>query len=151
MISRHFRIMVPVALFSVTTAFSGDTAANYTPVISGYASFEAGEIMKGYSSQSGEIQRAWLETGYMGLCAAAAVSDHLRVLVAGEAQLLISFRRTENGSNDTYVELRQSQTVFSIKHGEALYTIGSADHPLLQVEAGFFPYKYNPAAERFFI
>ena len=143
--SRYFRLMGPVALLSVTAAFSGDTAVNYTPIISGYASFEAGEVMKGYSdAASVKLDRDWLETGYMGLCADAAVNDHLRILVAGEGQLQISFRREEEGQNDEYISLRFPQTIFTIKRGEALYTIGSADHPLFQVEAGFFPYKYNP-------
>jgi hypothetical protein len=143
--SRYFRLIGPVALLSVTAAFSGDTAVNYTPIISGYASFEAGEVMKGYSdAASVKLDRDWLETGYMGLCADAAVNDHLRILVAGEGQLQISFRREEEGQNDEYISLRFPQTIFTIKRGEALYTIGSVDHPIFQVEAGFFPYKYNP-------
>lgn len=101
-------------------------------------------MVKGYSSAAGvEVDRAWLQTGYMGLCAAADVSDHLRVLVGGEGQFVVSFRRNENGNNDTYTELRFPQTIFSIKHGEAFYSSGSTAYPLLQVEAGFFPYKYN--------
>jgi hypothetical protein len=140
------RGLVLAGILSVNTVFAGDTAANYTTSVNGYASFESGEIMKGYSSvtQNPEIQRAWLETGYMGFCADAVVSDHLRVLAGGQAQLLISFRRAEGTMNDAYTQSKQPETVFLITNGEAIYTIGNAVHPLLQVEAGFFPYKYNP-------
>ncbi|MBN1578344.1 MAG: hypothetical protein JW913_17415 [Chitinispirillaceae bacterium] len=135
-------------LLVVNAAIAGDTSQTYVPVVSGYASFEAGKIVEGYSSVTSEpeVRRAWLETGYVGLCIEAAVSKRLRVLVAGEAQPVISFRRAEGNMNDAWTEARQPRTVVVIKHGEAIYTIGSADHPLLQVEAGFFPYKYNQEA-----
>ena len=131
------------------TVLAGDTTAKMSPIqLSGYASFEAGEVAKGYSEVSGggPIFNAWVETGYIGLCANAAVTERLRVLVGGEAQLLFSFRRTVPGQNDLYNPDKEPQTVFSIKHGEAIYTIGDAAHPLWQLEAGFFPYKYNPDA-----
>jgi hypothetical protein len=138
-----FYILISGLLVVNTLTFS-DEAPKYTPVVSGYASWESGEVVKGYSSAAGvEVDRAWLQTGYMGLCASADVSDHLRILAGGEGQFIMSFRRSENGNNNTYTELRFPQTVFSIKHGEALYSAGSVENPLFQLEAGFFPYKYN--------
>jgi len=131
-------------LLASSAMAAGDSTEKYVPKLSGYASWESGEIVRGYSSSaSAEIDRAWLQTGYMGLCASADVSDHLRILAGGEGQFIVDFRRTDNGNNGTYTSLRFPQTVFSIKHGEALYTAGSASNPLFQLEAGFFPYKYN--------
>jgi hypothetical protein len=131
-------------LLLVNTLAFADEAPKYTPVVSGYASWESGEVVKGYSGAAGtEVDRAWLQTGYMGLCADAAVSDHLHILVGGEGQFVVSFRRSENGNNDTYTELRFPKTLFSIKRGEAIYSAGSAENPRFQLEAGFFPYKYN--------
>ena len=149
--SKYGQYIIAIVIFSAAAAFSGDTTTNYTPKISGYSSFEAGEVMKGYSDAAGmlsqgPINHAWLETGYIGLCADAAINDRLRVLVGGEAQLLFSFRRTHTGENGLYNPEMEPQTNFIIKRGEALYTIGSAAHPLFQIEAGFFPYKYDPDA-----
>jgi hypothetical protein len=132
-------------LLAGSASFAGDTAQKNLE-ISGYASFEAGEIVKGLSSvvaEHPEIERAWLETGYVGLCVGAAVSPRLRVLVAGEAQPVISFRRTEAKMNDEWTEARQARTVFAIKHGEALYAAGGVDRPRFEAQAGFFPYKYD--------
>ncbi|MBN1309254.1 MAG: hypothetical protein JXA18_15120 [Chitinispirillaceae bacterium] len=134
-------------LLAVSTVIAGDTATKCMPVIAGYASFEAGEIMKGYSSvpniSEHELWRTWLQTGYVGLRLEAAVNGHLRVLVGGEAQTHISFLRTEGNMNDAFTESRQPRTLFSIRHGEGIFTIGNSARALLQVEAGFFPYKYN--------
>ena len=125
-----------------------DSTEKYVPKLSGYASWESGEVVRGYSSSAGvELDRAWLQTGYMGICANADVSDHLRILVGGEGQYIVSFRRSEGGANDVFTELRFPQTVFSIKRGEALYTAGSASNSLFQLEAGFFPYKYDADAK----
>ena len=147
MVAKAVQGIVLAGLLTAGSVFAGDTAAKYVPVISGYASLEAGEIMKGFSSQSGEIRHAWLETGYMGFCADAAVSKYLRIIAGGEAQLYFSFNRTAGIGANEYVELRQSNVAFAIKHGEALYTIGSSDLPApiksLQIEVGFFPYKYD--------
>jgi len=121
-----------------------DSTEKYIPKLSGYASWESGEVVKGYSGAAGvEVDRGWLQTGYMGLCATADVSDHLRIIAGGEGQFVVSFRRSENGNNDTYTELRFPKTLFSIKRGEALYSAGRTENPLFQLEAGFFPYKYN--------
>ena len=144
MTKRTILYTAAASLLLASSVIAADDSSKYTPKLSGYASWESGEVVKGYSGAAGvEVDRAWLQTGYMGLCADAAVSDHLHVLAAGEGQFVVSFRRSENGNNDTYTELRFPKTLFSIKRGEALYTAGSAENPLFQLEAGFFPYKYD--------
>ena len=138
---------VTMALLVCISVIGEAVSRNFSPELHGYASFEAGEIMEGYSSvpsvSDHELFRAWLQTGYVGFRFEAAVNEHLRVLLGGEAQTFISFLRTEGNMNDAFTESRQPRTVFSIKHGEGIYTIGSEDESYLQVEAGFFPYKYH--------
>jgi hypothetical protein len=139
-----YGLAAAASLLLASSVMAGDSTEKYVPKLSGYASWESGEVVKGYSSAVPvEVDRAWLQTGYMGLCASADVTDHLRILAGGEGQFIVSFRRSENGNNDTYTELRFPQTVFSIKRGEALYSSGTEGNPLFQLEAGFFPYKYD--------
>ena len=79
-----------LVLGAATVIAGGDTAKKFMPVISGYASLEAGEIMEGYSSVPGisehELWQTWLQTGYVRLRIEAAVSKYLRVLVGGESR-----------------------------------------------------------------
>ena len=58
-----------VVLFIVTIVCAGYSANDFELGISGYSSFEVGEIMEGYSfvTTEPEIRRAWLQTGYVGL------------------------------------------------------------------------------------
>lgn len=131
------------AVFLTTAVYAGESVASYTPEISGYASFEAGEVVKGYSTQTGNIYRAWVETGYTGLIAKANVNERLRVIVGGEARLLFSFRRTEAQGETQALSTRDAKTFLFIKHGEAIASLGDPERNAFQLEAGFFPYKYN--------
>jgi hypothetical protein len=126
------------------TVVAKDTEATFWPVFGGYASFEAGEVVNGFSSQTGELKRVWLESGRIGISADASVSKHLRILIGGEAQLVFSFRRAEGIGTSQVFGARQTKVLLSIKNGEGLYTVGDSTKVRFQLEAGFFPYKYNP-------
>lgn len=52
-------------VLSAVAAYPEKYAVAYTPVLSGYALFEGGNIVKGYSAQANEIGQVWLEAGYM--------------------------------------------------------------------------------------
>jgi hypothetical protein len=137
-----FITLVVLCMFTVSAE---EEVRNYTPEISGYASFEAGQIVNGYStSTSGEVKRVWLETGYVGVRAEADVTDLFRVLVGLELQPLFSFKRSEGPGIDEFISARIPKTLIHIRHGEGLLTIGDPKHPVFQLESGFFPYKYNP-------
>ncbi|MBN1309256.1 MAG: hypothetical protein JXA18_15130 [Chitinispirillaceae bacterium] len=136
------RAVLAAAVLSAGAVFPAGVAKNFTPMLGGYASFEAGEVVKGHA-KTGEIKRVWLQTGYLGIRTEADVSDRLRILVGGETQHVFSFRRSEGAGINEYLSARVPKTVFLFKHGEAIYSIGNGDFPLLQLEAGFFPYKYN--------
>ena len=141
---------VPAAVILVLSFLQGATGtvfedADVQPRISGYASFEAGEVVKG-TTQSGETEGVWLETGYLGIRLEADINERLRILIGGEWRQLFSFRRSEGASINEYLSARRPRTVFLFKHGAALYSIGEGDYPLFQMETGFFPYKYNSDA-----
>ena len=146
---RHFTILTAFLLFIVNIVIAGDedTASKIMTKIHGYASLEGGEIVKGLAfSGAIPVDHAWLHTYYMGIYLDAAISDRLRIIVGGEAQYLIPFRRYELGNNEIYVQNRAPKTVFNIKWGEAQYTFSIGENLHFQLEAGLFPYKYNPEA-----
>ena len=67
-----------------------DTTSHIKPIFSGYASFQAGEVEKGYGIV-GNLDDYWLEQGYAGLMADAAINDHFRVIAALEGGVKIYF------------------------------------------------------------
>jgi len=111
------------------------------PVVTGYASYEAGQVVKGYGSD-GEIKNAWIQKATIALGADAKVSSYLHLLVTGEANLTFSFKY-----NTQFIDqLRETQvprTAFSLIRGEGLFSLLN---DRLQIEAGFFPYRTSPDA-----
>lgn len=148
-IVRHCTVPAAVLLFNVTTAITGDegTESKISTKVHGYASLEGGEIVKGLALLGAtNIDHAWLQTGYMCIYLETAINDRLQIKVGGEAQSIISFRRFDIGNNEAYVGNLMPRTVLNIKWGEALYKFGIGDKLRLYLEAGLFPYKYNPEA-----
>ncbi|MBN1308797.1 MAG: hypothetical protein JXA18_12815 [Chitinispirillaceae bacterium] len=133
-------------------SFAEEEKRTFVPELNGYASVETGEIMKGYSwmynSSTGEVDHGWVQRAFIGLCADVAVNDRFRILVGAEGMLNFSFN-LGNRLNDQYLETQRPLLKFSIWHGEGVYSFGDLERPLLQVEAGFFPYKYNAEARNF--
>jgi hypothetical protein len=115
-------------------------------LFSGYASGQAGEVMngRGIGTISG-LDHRWLQTGYAGLMADAAVSDHFHVLAALEGELDFSFG-VNPGAVDMYRQTEMPRTILNIKHAEGIYSFENPQQPFLQFEGGLFPYKYNPDA-----
>lgn len=147
-----FHIVIVATLLYTSLSFAVEEKRNVVPDFKGYASVETGEIMSGYSfmynSSTGEVDHGWVQRAFIGLCADAAISDRLRILVGAEGMLNLSFN-TGNRLNDQYLETQRPMLKFSIWHGEGIYSFGNPESPLLQVEAGFFPYKYNADARNF--
>jgi hypothetical protein len=128
----------------VKMGFCSDSTSHVLPVFSGYTSFQAGEVEKG-NGIGGNLDHWWLETGYAGLMADAAINDHFRVLAALEGELDFSFGISP-GSVDMNRQTELPMTSLNIKHAEGIYSFGDPKDPFLQLEGGLFPYKYNPDA-----
>jgi len=114
------------------------------PVVSGYASYEAGQVIKGYGID-GPYDHGWIQKATIGVGIDAMVASYLRVLVAGEANMGFSFKY-----NTQFIDqLRETQvpkTSFSIMRGEGLFSFSNSRLDSLQIEAGFFPYRTSPDA-----
>lgn len=134
-------LLIGMALLA-KIALCGDSTSHVKPVFSGYTSFQAGEVKKGYGIV-GNLDHYWLETGYAGLMADATINDHFRVLAALEGELNFSFS-SNPGTVDMNRPTMFPQTSLNIKHAEGIYSFGDPEKPFLQLEGGLFPYKYNP-------
>jgi len=126
----------------VKMALCNDSTAHVKPVFSGYASFQDGEVMKGYGIV-GNLDHYWLQTAFAGLRADAAINDHFRVIAALEGELNFSFS-VAPGTVDMNRQTMFPQTSLNIKHAEGIYSFGDPGQPYLQLEGGLFPYKYDP-------
>jgi hypothetical protein len=60
-----------------------------------------------------------------------------------EGQLTYSFNTTTSTNLD-FVSLRYPNNTFWVSQGEGIYSFGDPSKISLQIEAGYFPYKYNP-------
>jgi hypothetical protein len=137
-----------ILLFATLCAWS-DEQLKIAPVFSGYASFEESEIVKGYlniysNNYAGTVSTPlWMENAKIGMCVNTDVGEHLQIITAFEAKLGFSLTTDYNPQMD-YSITQQPQSNFTIQRGEGLYTFGDPKNPALQIEAGYFPYKYNP-------
>ena len=142
-------VLTAGVLFIVKLSPCSEQASPTMPVFSGYASFQAGEVMKGIgvasTSSSNDLDHRWLQTGYLGIMADAALSDRFHVLAALEGELGFSFD-ISSGAVDMNRQTLFPRTRLNIKHAEGIYSFGNPEQPFLQIEGGLFPYKYNPDA-----
>jgi len=135
---------IAAVLLIVKIAPCDEETEAVTPVFSGYTSFQAGEVMKGYGID-GNLDHWWLQTGYAGIMADAAINDHFHILAALEGEMDFSFGISP-GSVDMNRQTELPMTSLNIKHAEGIYSFGDPQKPFLQLEGGLFPYKYNPDA-----
>ena len=147
---KHLKLSLvsSILLFAALCAWS-DEQLKIAPVFSGYASFEESEIVKGYlnmqfSNYAGPVLTPlWMENAKMGLCANTDVGEHLQIIAAFEGKLGFSLT-TDYNPQTNYSAAQQEHWDFTIQRGEGLYSFGDPQNPFLQIEAGYFPYKYNP-------
>jgi hypothetical protein len=109
--------------------------------LSGYASWESGQLVKGYDAV-GPNEHAWIQKGFIGLLIEDAVTNNFRIIVQGEGMLQFSYR-INTGFVENYRATQAPQTNYTLKRGEGILTFGDTSSISGIVECGFFPYKYN--------
>lgn len=136
-----------LTFFSVNSIASDSTDMKITPV--GYGALEIGQIGQGYfyvASGSGSvpepISHVWQQRayGYMGYD--ADYKNCLRLEFTGGG--LMAFSTPQTGNQPQTMQTRQ---FFYINSAFASYKFGNIDNLLLNIQAGYFPYKYNPDAK----
>jgi hypothetical protein len=143
--------MVPlkqlVKCVAVLAFFSGNIFAfdsvnvKITPI--GYGAIDVGQVAQGYfyngqGSFPTPISHIWQERLYGDIGFDAVVKNRLQLEFKGEG--LTAFSTPQLGADP---ETMQPREFFYVKSAFGLYKFGDVDAPLLSIQAGYFPYKYN--------
>ena len=132
-------------ILAAALSASGGGEKKFDTKFSGYTYIEAGEVVKGIGFQNTQIyDHRWLSDACVGIFASTRIDEHLKVLMGFEGQLAFPFNSYTEMSNAELVYTRSPINTFWVSQGEGLYTFGDLENTSLQIEAGYFPYKYNP-------
>ena len=122
----------------------GNDEKRFDTRFSGYTYIEAGEVMKGIGFQNTQTyDHRWLSDACVGIFASTRISEHLKVLMGFEGQLAFPFNSYVEQSNAELVYTRSPMNSFWVSQGEGYFSFGDPARHSLQIEAGYFPYKYN--------
>jgi len=133
-----------LVFFLTATLWAEDSdEQKYGIKFSGYTYIEAGEVVKGTGFQSKVYDHQWISDACVGIFASTRIDEHLKVLMGFEGQLTYSFNNTTNTRLD-FLPIRHPINSFWVSQGEGIYTFGDLNKTSLEIEAGYFPYKYNP-------
>jgi hypothetical protein len=141
-------------LIAGVSAFAGEDST-ITTKVSGYASFEAGQVMNGFSSGgiaggSSDISHGWVQKAEFGLYADVKISGRFHIIVGPEAALTRSFKTYPGASlNDQFIDDFKPKFSFSMGRAEGMYTFGDPERALFQLEGGYFSYKYDQDSRNF--
>lgn len=131
-------------VLATTLWAAGDDDRKFETKFSGYTFIEAGEVMKGIGYQETEIyDHRWLSDACVGIYASTRIDEHLKVLMGFEGQLAFPYNSYLEQPNAELVPTRFPMNSFWVSQGEGIYTFGDLAGTSLQIEAGYFPYKYN--------
>ena len=123
---------------------SANDERKFDTKFSGSTYIEAGEVVKGVGYQAAyAYDHRWLSDACVGIFATTRIDEHLKVLMGLEGQLAFPFNSYMDQPNEEYVSTRYSINSFWVSKGEGIYTFGDPSNNSLEIEAGYFPYKYN--------
>ncbi len=131
-----------ISVFLATTVSAADSEEKkFTTEFSGYTFIESGEVMKGKGFNDIYDHR-WIGDACIGIFSSTRIDEHLKVLMGLEGLMGFPFNiYPQQGAG--FVSFRQPMNSFWVSRGEGLYTFGDTANTSLQIEAGYFPYKYN--------
>jgi hypothetical protein len=130
----------------LTTALwaENDDEHRFDTKFSGYTYIEAGEVVKGIGWNITSVyDHRWISDACVGIFAATRIDEHLKVLMGFEGQLAFPFNTYAEQPNEELVYTRNAINSFWVSQGEGIYTFGDLSGTSLEIEAGYFPYKYN--------
>jgi hypothetical protein len=125
---------------------TGQAADDVVVTTTAYGAMEAGQISKGYyyrktATDAQPIAHVWQQQAYGYLGFNALVKQRLNIFFAAEGLMAFSSPQIA-----TWPQTLQTRQFFNIKSAWASYRFGDIEAPFLTLQAGFFPYKYNPDA-----
>jgi hypothetical protein len=144
----HWKTGIRSAAIGIALIISTANTQN-GPKISGYGSYEAGQIVRGvFQNQngSGAISHAWVQKLLFGIEIEATAGERLRFVTGGEGRLDFSYQQSSGTFLDQYLPNEYPAFSFVPTHVEAIIRIVKNDPVELEAGSGLFPYKYNPDA-----
>ena len=152
-------------LFSTVLAFSGSDSVTMTVTPIGYGSFEFGEIMRGVyagGSDNNEAQNHfWMQKGLLDVGMKVERSDNWSIILSGQASLTWPWSQPSEGGSSANAQNGEFTPLYSWYFDEAdlRYSLGGGFHAnwpsdpanksQLQIDVGYFPFKYNADARDF--
>jgi hypothetical protein len=121
---------------------AGDSAdVKFTPF--GWGCLEVGQIESGFYEWPGlsitPINHVWQQRAFGRFGYDAVYKNNLDINISGEG--LVAFSTPQIGKDP---QTMQTRTFFYIKTANATYTFLNSEQYGLQLQAGYFPYKYSP-------
>ena len=141
MVKKRIRAMCLVVLLGCMAAWAGIDSLTITPTA--YGSVEVGQVGKGYnyspSSSIFPLTHVWQQRAFGNIGFAATYKQRLLMNFAGEGYM--AFSAPQIGDQP---QTLQTRSFFYVKRAFASYSFGDINKPVLSIQAGYFPYKYNP-------
>lgn len=109
----------------------------------GYSSYSFGQIVEGNDNQPDgmtNIFHYWMQDVYTGVGFSAVISDRFKILAGVEGKMWNPYAAP--GVGQRQFKLRNYS--LWLDQGNAVYSIGNLEKPLLTTTVGYFKYKYNP-------
>jgi hypothetical protein len=109
----------------------------------GYSSYSFGQIVEGNNNQSDgmtNIYHYWSQEVYTGVGFLAALNDRFKILAGVEGKMWTPYAAP--GVSQRQFKLRNYS--LWLDQGNAVYSIGNLEKPMLEMTLGYFKYKYNP-------
>lgn len=139
-------ILITTLVLSLFSGIQADASDSSDVVIkqTAYGEIETGQIMQGYYYRATvgiaePIAHVWQQRAYGYLGLNALVKKRLNLNFTAEG--LTAFSTPQNA---TWPQTTQPRQFFNIKWVYASYPFGKIESPFLTLQAGLFPYKYNP-------
>jgi hypothetical protein len=108
-----------------------------------WASFSSGQIVQGttnFQSANNLIEHLWTEDAGVGFSVDGIYRERLRMVFGLNAKLYFSYPMFPKG----FIVTKRMRQDFSFSDVYASYAIGDISAPLVQIQVGYFPFKYNP-------
>jgi hypothetical protein len=147
---RYAPILAIFALFAVS-AFSGELDSLHMQLF-GSGSTQFGQIVEGQytfaRTNDNKLDHYWIERATIQMGLNVKQSNGLDIILASEGQVYFPYAGGGDGSGFGY-ELLEQRYKWYPTQVEATFTKGDPSAAALNMELGFFPYKYNPDGRNF--
>ena len=107
--------------------------------LTGYGSYEFGQVVAGQWNGGDAMDHYWSHQVYAGLGLVAKLSERMDLVAGVEGKMWNPFN--DGGQSRDWSEQHMS---LWLTNASGTYSFGNIEKPWLTLTGGYFPYKYNP-------